>query len=210
MSMMSVGVSTNLQIPNIGAQTNSSEGPNITSTMLPIVDSFRAQGQVSSLASDALSNRPDNSSESVMWVLSGDWELHVADGNLTNFNVDINMVQIDGTYAHKHTIEKVNNQTGMSMLIVNPLKLDLMNTQPGEKILLVGGNSTMFRGIADLTTNESVQWSNVPIHVTLLNGNIFNLAIDPTKTDNHFYGLPVFGTVQSITDENGKELIKPQ
>lgn len=188
--------------------TNPTSSANSTNATVAI-DNFRAQGQISSLASDTLAGRTDNSSsENVMWVLGGDWELNVADGNLTNFNVDINMAQIDGTAAHKHTIEKVNNTTGMSMLIVNPLKLDLMTSQPGEKILLVRDNSTMFRGTADLTTNGNVQWSSVPIHVTLLNGNILNLAIDPTKTDDHFYGLPVFGTVQSIVDENGRELLQ--
>jgi hypothetical protein len=193
-----------LQGQDVFAQNSS----NVTSanTTANAIDSFRAQGQISSLVSDTLAGR-ENSTENVMWVLGGDWELNVADGNVTNFVVDIDMTQIDGTAAHKHTIEKVNNTMGMSMLIVNPLKLDLMTSQPGEKILLVRENSTMFRGITDLTTKEKVQWSNVPIHVTLLNGHILNLAIDPTKTDDHFKGLPVFGTVQSMVDKNGRELL---
>jgi hypothetical protein len=91
---------------------------------------------------------------------------------------------------------------------VKPLEIDLMTGQSGPKISLVYGNSTMVRSTIDLTTNENIQRADVPIHVTMLDGNIINLGIDPTKTDDHFYELPVFGTVQSIVDENGKELVK--
>jgi hypothetical protein len=132
----------------------------------------------------------------------------VADGNLTNFVVDIEMTQVDGTAAHKHTIEKLNNATGMPMGAVEPLELNFMTGEPSSKIALVNSNFTMFRGTADLTTNEDIKWTNVPVHVTLQNGNILNINIDPSKTEDHFKGLPVFGTVQSIVDENGKEIVK--
>jgi hypothetical protein len=82
-----------------------------------------------------------------------------------------------------------------------------MTEQPVQKLELQD-NTTMFRGTADFTTNENVQWENVPIHITMMNGNIINLNLDPEKTEDHFYGLPVFGTIQSIVDENGKELVR--
>ena len=43
-----------------------------------------------------------------------------------------------------------------------------------------------------------------------MNGRIVNFNIEGTKTDDHFKGLPVFGTVESIIDQNGKELVKQQ
>ncbi|MDQ2685878.1 MAG: hypothetical protein M3Y25_08565 [Thermoproteota archaeon] len=191
----------------LGQNSNITKTNNVTNATGNAIDSFRAQGQISSLASDTLAGRSNNSSETEMWVLGGDWEFNVADGNLTNFVVDIQMAKVDGTAAHKHSIEKLNNVTGMSLLIVNPLKVDLMTNQPSSKVALVKDNSTMFRGIADLTSNENIQWQDVPMHVTIRNGNIINIAIDPMKTEDHFKGLPVFGTVQSIVDENGKELV---
>lgn len=185
--------------------TNSTTSTTTNSTENGI-DSFRAQGQISSLASDTLAGRT-NSNSSEMWILGGDWEFNVDNGNLTNFVVDMKMTQVNGKAAHMHTIEKLNNATGMTQSLVDPLKIDLMTEQPSTKISLVNDNTTMFRGTADLTTNEHVKWKDVPIHVTLLNGNILNLNIEPTKTEDHFKGLPVFGTVQSIIDENGKELL---
>jgi hypothetical protein len=170
------------------------------------VDTFRAQGQISSLASDTLAGRTDNSSENVIWVLGGDWEFNVAEGNLTNFVVDVEMTQVDGTAAHMHTIESLQNASGMTMGAPQAQQVDLMTDEPSSKIALINGNSTMFRGTANLTTNENVQWTDVPVHVTLFNGNILNIGLDPAKTEDHFKGLPVFGTVQTIVDENGKEL----
>lgn len=190
---------------NTNTTATQNNGTNATGNT---IDSFRAQGQISSLASDTLAGRTDNSSENVIWVLGGDWEFNVANGNLTNFVVDIKMTQVDGTAAHMHSIEKLTNATGMPMGSQQPEQLDLMTGEPGSKIALVNGNATMFRGNADITTNESVEWQSVPVHVTLFNGNVINISIDPSKTEDHFKGLPVFGTVQSIIDENGKELVK--
>jgi hypothetical protein len=62
------------------------------------------------------------------------------------------------------------------------------------------GNTTMFRCAANFTIKENVQWEAVPIHIIMMNGNIINLDLDSTKTEDHFYGLPIFGTIQSIVD----------
>jgi hypothetical protein len=58
-----------------------------------------------------------------------------------------------------------------------------------------------------LTTNGNMQWTDIPIHLTVQNGNTININIDPVKTEDHFKGLPVFGTVQYIINENGKTLV---
>ncbi|KAA2279395.1 hypothetical protein [Candidatus Nitrosocosmicus sp. SS] len=202
--------STNTGIQSAEAQnvTNTTSSNATSSNSTSAIDTFRAQGQISSLASDTLAGRTSNSSENAIWVLGGDWEFNVANGNLTNFVADIDMTQVDGTAAHKHSIEKINNATGMPMGAQEPLKLNFMTGEPNSKIALVNGNSTMFRGTADITTNGEVKWKDVLIHVTMQNGNILNINIDPAKTEDHFKGLPVFGTVQSIIDENGKELLK--
>lgn len=202
LAVIYISTSNNFYSENAFAQ-NSTNTTRATGT---IIDSFRAQGQISSLATDTLAGR-ENSTENVIWVLGGNWEFNIADGNLTNFVVDIDMTQVDGTAAHKHTIESLVNATGMPMGLNMVNASDLMAQHPITKITLEN-NSTMFNGIADITTNENIQWNDVLTHVTLLNGNVFNLNVDPLKTDDHFYGLPVFGTVQSIVDENGKELVK--
>lgn len=196
-SLMSVTAVTSIVNDNSPALAQSQGGNTTTTTTTNTtnVDTFRAKGQISSLASDTLAGRP-SSNTSEIWVLGGDWELGVSKGNLTNLAVDIAMSKIDGKGAHHHTIEILRNATGAVL--------------PGhsEQIALTNGNHTDFKGIADITTNGKVKWKAVPIIVHLLNGNVANFNIEGTKTDDHFKGLPVFGTVESIIDQNGKELLK--
>lgn len=190
---------TNSGFDNLAlAQTQGSNNTaNSSSTAATNIETLRAKGQISSLASDVLAGRPSaNSSE--MWVLGGDWEFGVAKGNLTNLAVDITMSKIDGTGTHHHTIESLGNVSGA----VSPSR--------SERIALTNGNYTDFKGIADITTNGEIKWKGVPITVHLANGNIINFNIDPSKTEDHFKGLPVFGTVESIIDQNGRELLKKQ
>jgi len=102
------------------------------------------------------------------------------------------MTQVDVTAAHKHTIEKLDNATGILIGSVEPLELNFMTGEPALKNALVNNSSTMFRGTDDLTTNEDIKWTNVPVHVTLQNGNLLNININPCKTEDHFKGL-LFG-----------------
>lgn len=170
------------------------------------IDTFRAMGQISSLAyniSDIIAEST-NSSGAAMWVLGGTWGLSVVDGNLTNFITDIKMSKIDGSSPHYHSIEKIGNASGNYTIV----KTESGNyTLGSDKKIVLEGNSTAISGIADVTTNGKVQWKNVPISLTILNGNVLNLVIGPPETDYHFKGLPVYGTVQSIMDETGKELL---
>jgi hypothetical protein len=173
------------------AQTQGGTNP----TNATNIDTFRAKGQISSLASDTLAGRP-SSNTSDIWVLGGDWEFGVSKGNLTNLAVDISMSKIDGKGAHHHTIESLRNATGAVL------------PGHGEQIALTDGNHTDFKGVADITTNGKVKWKDVPIVVHLMNGNVINFNIEATKTDDHFKGLPVFGTVESVIGQDGKELLK--
>jgi hypothetical protein len=192
-----ITIATNSEFDNtVLAQAQGSNNTANSSTAAVInVDTLRAKGQISSLASDVLAGRPSaNSSE--IWVLGGDWEFGVAKGNLTNLAVDITMSQIDGTESHHHTIESLRNVTGA------------ISPDRSQQIALTNGNYTDFKGIGDITTNGEIKWKDVPITVHLANGNIINFNIDPSKTEDHFKGLPVFGTVESIIDQNGRELLK--
>src|SRR5687768_18196806 len=48
---------------------------------------------------------------------------------------------------------------------LQPQQLTLMTGEPSSKIALANGNATMFRGTADLTTNENVGWQSIPVHI---------------------------------------------
>jgi hypothetical protein len=191
-----ITTATNSVFNNLAlAQTQGSNSTANSSTTATNIDTLRAKGQISSLASDVLAGRPSSNSSEI-WVLGGDWEFGVAKGNLTHLAVDITMSKIDGTGTHHHTIESLRDVTGA----VSPSR--------SERIALTNGNYTDFKGIADITTNGEIKWKDVPITVHVANGNIISFNIDPSKTEDHFKGLPVFGTVESVIDQNGRELLK--
>jgi hypothetical protein len=161
------------------------------------LDTFNAKGTISSLAADIItaSNATLGGHPEDIWVLGGNWSYGVMNGNLSDFNINIIMTQINGAGLHTHSIANLRNVTG-----------EVPPTTNTTSIMLRNSNYTDFIGIADINTNDQVKWKDVPITVHTQRGNIVNFNMDPTKTEDHFKGLPVFGTVTSITDQNNKEL----
>lgn len=205
-SLTVTNFNTNQQHQALAQQINTT---NTTQQSIKNIDTFRTKGQISSLVSDLLMARntsSTNPADKTIWVLGGNWGLNVVKGSLTNFNTDINMIKIDGNGAHHHTIELLTNTSGMPSTEKMPSIFSLMLSHQPQKIVL-SGNTTMFTGNADITTNGNIKWKDVPIHIAILNGNIFNMNIDPSKTDDHFKGFPILGIVQFIKDENGRDLI---
>jgi hypothetical protein len=124
-----------------------------------------------------------------LFVLGGNWSLEVEGGNLADFNTDIIMTKFDGTQRHPHVFENMRNATGNIAPVNN------------ENISLVGNNFTAFAG-----GGRYGDWKDVSISGNLNNGNLLILNVDPVKTEHHFKGLPIYGTITSLTDQNGKKL----
>jgi hypothetical protein len=155
------------------------------------IDTFNSHGTISGIAADTLigSNETMGSHSADLFVLGGNWSLGVEGGNLSDFNADIVMTKFDGTQRHPHIFENIRNATGN----ISPVSSD--------NIVLVGNNFTAFTGVVDIG-----EWKDVSISGNLNNGNLLILNVDPVKTEHHFKGLPIYGTVTSLTDQSGKEL----
>jgi hypothetical protein len=97
------------------------------------------------------------------------------------------MLGLDGKVEMTHTISELKNPTSA------------VTTPSGFNRIFLNNNNTSFRGIADITSDGKVMWSNVPVFVSLIKGKLMNLSIDPTRTNNHFTGIPIFGIVTSVT-----------
>jgi hypothetical protein len=156
-----------------------------------VMDTFNSHGTISGIAADTLigSNETMGSHSADLFVLGGNWSLGVERGNLSDFNADIIMTKFDGTQRHPHVFENIRNTTGN----VSPVN--------SENISLVSNNFTGFAGVVDIG-----KWKDVSISGNLNNGNLLILNVDPVKTEHHFKGLPIYGTVTSLTDQSGKEL----
>jgi hypothetical protein len=64
----------------------------------------------------------------------------------------------------------------------------------------VTGNTTTFTTQADIYTNGELKWEDVEIAVTLTNGKVLSIEIDPEATDGHFGEEPIYGIVTLSAD----------
>jgi hypothetical protein len=122
-------------------------------------------------------------------VIGGNWILDVSGGTLRNFNVNIEMLGLDGKLDMMHSITGLKNVAAVT------------TTPSAFNRIFLNNNNTSFKGDADITTNGKVEWSNVPVVVSLINGKLMNLSIDITKTSGHFTGIPILGIATSFTKQ---------
>jgi hypothetical protein len=120
-------------------------------------------------------------------VIGGNWILDVSGGTLKNFNLYIEMVGLNGQLDMMHTISRLKNVAAVT------------STYSAFNRMFLGNKSTSFRGDADITTNSKIEWSRVPIVVSLINGKLLNISTHTAKTSGHFTGIPIFGIATSFT-----------
>jgi hypothetical protein len=120
------------------------------------------------------------------YIVSGDWSLEVQDGNVTDFAANFTMVHTDGTGRHTHDVSNFEASNSSAQLV-----------QDGV---------TFIFGTSDIMTNGSSGWTGVDTLIVIENANAVSLTF--STDDDHFKGQPLYGIVDSLTDENGNELIE--
>jgi hypothetical protein len=105
------------------------------------------------------------------WLLSGGWNFKNINSSSPTFSSTYNMVMLNGTAPHKHTISDFK-MTG------SPTK---------------SGMATTYNGTASVTM-KGMTMSNVPVSVKIM-GRAMSLRIDPTMTMGHFGNTPIYGFV---------------
>jgi hypothetical protein len=105
------------------------------------------------------------------WILSGGWDFKNINSSSPAFDSTFNMVMLNGTAPHKHTISDFK-MTG------SPTK---------------SGIATVYNGTATVVM-KGMPISNVPISIKLM-GRAMSLLIDPTMTMRHFGNTPIYGFV---------------
>jgi hypothetical protein len=121
--------------------------------------------------------------------LAGDWSLDVQDGSVNNFAANFTMVHIDGTMRHTHEFSNFKSD--------NSTTID------------TSGNGTSFiMGTVDIATDGQPKWTGVDALIIIQNNNMISISVATEDTDDHFKGQPIYGIVDSMTDENGNELIQ--
>lgn len=121
------------------------------------------------------------------YIVSGDWSLDVQDGNVTDFAANFTMVHTDGTGRHTHDVSN-------------------FEASNSSAVQLVQDGVTFIFGTSDVMTNGSSGWTGVDTLIVIENSNAASLTF--STDDDHFKGQPLYGIVDSLTDENGIEMIQ--
>lgn len=122
------------------------------------------------------------------YVLSGDWNLDVQDGSVSDFTANLNMVHLDGTGRHSHELS--------NFVSSNSSTIDTS----------AEGTSFIF-GTVDVATDGEPRWTGVDALIIIERNNVISISLATEDTDDHFMGQPIYGIIASMTDENGNEMI---
>lgn len=192
--ILSFSITTNIQ--NIIAQDTgfSITNTNINKTKSNNSDISNSNSNLSNLLTFTASGFlrsiiiPDKDPD-IPYLTYGYWNSSVSNGNLTDFNANFTMARINGSETHT---------------------MQLVNFKPSDSVSLKGnttGVDLFFTGKFDVKANNQLKWQDVDAVIFIDNFNTISIGLDSRKTDNHLYGQPITGIVESIKDPGGKELL---
>jgi hypothetical protein len=106
------------------------------------------------------------------WKVSGTWNLINQSSKSPTFNASFDMMKLDGSAMHKHTITAAITSAGFK----------------------VAGKTSIrtYYGTAIISVKEGPV-SNITIVIKLLSGGSMSMVPDPIKTKGHFGNTPIQG-----------------
>jgi hypothetical protein len=150
-------------------------------TTIARTDTFAMDGQIGSLVLGMPQNTKVIDMTTVpKFILSGDWNMNVDQGNLADFRADFYTGPANGAENHTH-------QLGNFRIIENaPIQLG-----PDKSISL--------SGILDVGTNGNKAWDNVNATVDISKGRSITISLADEDTERHFMGQQIYGIVRGLT-----------
>jgi hypothetical protein len=185
---------------SVYAQQNQTQGGNATQTIVAVpFDTFTGSGVISATIQEQGGQQQGGGGNQTAggggggqeppYILGGDWNLNVQDGNVTDFTADFLMVHTDGTGYHNHNI------TGFSI--------------GNATVQLIQGQENSINGTADIYTNGTVAWPGADTTLTFTpNATVMTIMPAAEDTENHFQGQPIYGIVSQLTGENDTMIVQ--
>jgi hypothetical protein len=144
------------------------------------IDTFKIDGQIGSLILGMPPNTKTVDMTSVpKFILSGNWDMDVNQGKLTDFVASFYTGPINGAENHTHQLSnfRVNGNT--------PIQLS-----PDKSVSL--------SGVVDVGTNGNKAWDNVNATVDVSKGRSITIGLADEDTQRHFMGQQIYGIVQGL------------
>lgn len=140
---------------------------------------FSAIGQISSLVV-TVQDPGFNITDAFKVILTGDWNLSVNNGSVTNFALNFLASPMDGSKPHIHQITN-------------------FKPYPNEEpVKLPEGKNLSVNGTANIRINGIVIWDNADVSISISKGNTFSFDPNDKDTDNHFGDQQVYGIVTRL------------
>ena len=185
---MTTGNDTTLTLPQImtGGNVSGNAPDNATSTS----NMTSMNNMTSTMNETSTSNDTSVAEEMELpYVLAGDWTLEVQDGSVSDFAANFTMVHVDGTGRHTHELS--------NFVSSNSTTID------------ISGNGTSFIfGTVDVASDGEPKWTGADALVIIEKNNVISISLATEDTEDHFMGQPIYGIIDSMTDESGNEMIE--
>jgi hypothetical protein len=144
------------------------------------ITTFSAIGQISSLVI-TVPESGFNITDAFKVILTGEWNLNVRNGNITEFAVNFLASPMDGSKPHIHQITDFRPYDNS----VEPIAL------PRDYNLSVNGT-------ADIKINGVTVWEDADVSISISKGNTFIFDPDDLDTEDHFGDQQVYGIVTGL------------
>jgi hypothetical protein len=145
-------------------------------------DTFSAIGTISSLVITVPESAAGfNITNAFKVILSGEWNLSVHKGNVTNFAANFLASPMDGTKPHIHQITNFKKASTNQQIVQ-----------------LTPDNSLSVNGTVDVKINGVIVWHNAHVSILISKGNTIAIRLNDKDTQNHFGEQPVLGIVTRL------------
>ena len=122
-----------------------------------------------------------NSKKEDTILVSGKWKMDVENSNITNFNTRFVMITSNGTGFHWHSMG---------------------NLKTSEKFFLGKDDSATINGMLDFFTGNNTTKQPIDILLAINNLELIQITLLDKDISSHFYGFPIYGTIDSISFKN--------
>ena len=144
------------------------------------ITTFSGIGQISSLVI-TVPESGFNITDAFKVILTGEWNLNVRNGNVTEFAVNFLASPMDGSMPHIHQITDFRPYDNS-----------------GEPIALTRDYSLSVTGTADIKINGVTVWEDADVSISISKGNTFIFDPDDLDTEDHFGDQQVYGIVTGL------------
>jgi len=167
-------------INNTGLNEPDSISDNLVSMLSAIIIESIHNGNPTIIDENIQNNSSMKDSRDIILV-SGKWKMDVKDGNVTNFDTNFVMITSNGTGFHWHSMKNFTTE---------------------EDLFLGIDDNSVINGKLDFFTGNNSTKKTVDVLLSINNLELIQIILLDKEISNHFYGFPIYGTIDSIKREN--------